>query len=75
MTLIQYINRRTNKEEKVTIMFSSHTPTTVCPYHIFEIQQLHINDQQSKKKWKSHEQLNISQAVSVSKQVKQKYLI
>jgi len=56
-------------------MYSSHPLTTVCPYHIFEIQQLHINDQQSKKKWKSHEQLNISQAVSVSKQVKQKYLI
>jgi len=40
MDVMRHINRRTNKEEKVTIMFSSHTPTTVCPYHIFEIQQL-----------------------------------
>ena len=48
-------------------MYSSHPLTTVCPYHIFEIQQL--------KKWKAHKELSISQAVSVSKQVKQKYLI
>jgi hypothetical protein len=59
-------------------MYSSHPPTN---YHIFKFQQLHINVQQSKKVEitlhgiKAHEQLNISQADSVSKQVKQKNLI